>query len=126
MKTVCNEEVISVIDKVYVSPEIYTRLLAPYSNSQGFKEGTLLDQILKLPHIGAIEEDFALSGNEFIAYVRDKQIISPLVAMPLTNYQQIRMNPYDNFNTVLIGVMGLKIAKTYNNKHGVFYASVIS
>lgn len=125
MKLVCNDEVISVIDKFFVSPQIMVRLLADYSNSQGFKDGTLLDHILKLPHIGSIEEDFALTGNEFLSYVRDKQIISPLVAMPLTNYQQIRMNPYDNFNTVLIGVMGLKIAKTYNNKHGVFYASEI-
>jgi hypothetical protein len=127
MKLVANEEVISKIDKVYVSPEIMTNMLQPLSGADGFKMGTLLEQVLRFaPHIGAIEQDFALSGNEWLGYVRDRQVISPLVALPLTNYQKIRQDPYENFNTCMIAVQGLKIAQTYNGKRGVFYASEIS
>ena len=62
-----------------------------------------------------------LEGDEFLAYVRDSEIISPLVAMALSNYQKIRVDPYGPFQTCLIAAQGLKISKTYNNKFGVFY-----
>lgn len=124
MKTVCNANVVTKIDKVYVSPEIMINLLQPLSNASGFKEGSLLDQVLRFaPHIGSIEQDFAFSGNEFIAYVRDKEIISPLVALPLTSYMKTRLDPYENYNTCLVSAQGLKITSTQNGKKGVFYAS---
>lgn len=127
MKKVCNEEVIDKMDKVWVSPEIMTNLLQPLSNAAGFKTGTLLEQVKRFaPHIGDIEQDFAMTGNEWIGYVRDKQIISPLIALPATNYQAVRNDPYENFKTCLIAVQGIKIAQTFNTKRGVFYASVTS
>jgi len=124
MKTVCNANVVTKIDKVYVSPEIMINLLQPLSNAAGFKTGSLLDQVLRFaPHIGSIEQDFAFSGNEFIAYVRDKEIISPLVALPMTSYMKTRLDPYENYNTCLVSAQGLKITSTQNGKKGVFYAS---
>ena len=124
MKTVCNDNVVTKIDKVYVSPEIMINLLQPLSNAAGFKEGSLLDQVLRFaPHIGSIEQDFAFKGNEFIGYVRDKEIISPLVALPLTSYMKTRLDPYENYNTCLVSAQGLKITSTQNGKKGVFYAS---
>jgi len=127
MKTVCNDNVVTKIDKVYVSPEIMTNLLQPLSGAAEFKAGTLLDQVLRFaPHIGSIEQDFALTGNEFIGYVRDKEIISPIVALPMTSYMKTRLDPYENYNTCLVSAQGLKITSTQNGKKGVFYASVIS
>lgn len=126
MKVVCNTNVVTKIDKVYVSPEIMTNLLQPLSNAAGFKTGTLLDQILRFaPHIGSIEQDFAFSGNEFIGYVRDKEIISPIVALPMTSYMKTRLDPYENYNTCLVSAQGLKITSTQNGKKGVFYASAV-
>lgn len=124
MKTICNDNVVTKIDKVYVSPQIMINLLQPLSNAQGFKVGSLLDQVLRFaPHIGSIEQDFAFTGNEFIGYVRDKEIISPLVALPLTSYMKTRLDPYENYNTCLVSAQGLKITQTQNGKKGVFYAS---
>ena len=124
MKVILNENVVTRLDKMYVSPEVMINLLQPLSGAGGFKEGSLLDQVLRFaPHIASIEQDFALSGNEFIAYVRDREIISPLVALPLTSYMKTRLDPYENYNTCLVSAQGLKITQTQNGKKGVFYAS---
>ena len=121
-KAILNEEVVDKV-KVWVSPEIMINLMKPLSAAGEYKEGTLLDQVKRFcPHIESIDEDFALNGDEFIAYMRDKQVISPLIALPITSYQAMRIDPYENFNTNIIAVQGLKIASTYNGKKGVFYA----
>ena len=121
LKKVCIENAIPTLDRIWVSSDIMFKLTAEYSGADGYKEGTVLERIQRLGHIGEIKEDYSLTGDEFLAYVRDREIISPLVAMALSNYQKIRVDPYGPFQTCLIAAQGLKISKTYNNKFGVFY-----
>lgn len=114
------------IDVQWVSPEIYRRLMQPVGGTGQFKDGTMRDYLIRASEIKDIQKDYSLVGNEFIMYKRDQQVISPLIALPMTSYQMFRADPYGNYNQKLIAVNGLKIAKTYNNKYGVFYASVVS
>lgn len=127
IKTVLNDEVVSKLDKVYVSPAMMTRLLAPLSDAGEFKMGTLLDQVLRFaPHIGAIEQDFALSGNEWFGYMRDASVIRPIVAMATGAFLLPRQMPIDAYKTRIVTAQGVEIKQTMNGKRGVFYASEIS
>lgn len=127
LKTVLNAEVVAKLDKVYVSPEIITRLLAPLSDAGEFKMGTLLDQVLRFcPHIDAIEQDFALSGNEWFGYMRDPSVIRPIVAMATGAFLLPRQMPIDAYTTRIVTAQGIEIKQTDNGKRGVFYASVTS
>jgi hypothetical protein len=127
MKLVCNANTITKIDLVGVSPEIMVNLNTPLSNAQGFKVGTLMEEVLRFaPHIGGFVEDFALTGNEFYAYKRDASIIRPIVAMATGSFLLPRQSPVMGYTTQLVTAQGIEIKKTMNNKYGVFYASVIS
>lgn len=124
MRGVVIANVVSQIEKVWVSPDIMTNLLRPYSGAGQFKEGTLLEYIKRYcPHIGDVQEDFALSGNEWLGYVRDKKIISPLISLPMASYMKTRLDQYEPYNNCLVAAMGIKVAATLNDKKGVFFAS---
>lgn len=123
---IIDDNALGSIDVQWVSPEIYRRLLMPVGGTGQFKDGTMIDYLTSRSEIGSIQKDYSLSGNEFIMYKRDQQVISPLIALPTTSYQMFRADPYGNYNQKLIAVQGLRVAKTFNDKYGVFYASVIS
>jgi len=113
------------VDVMWVSPEIMRRLNMAYSASGGFKEGTLKDYVLKFTNgrIGDIRQTFKLSGNEFFCYVRDRQMISPLVGAALAVVPVPRQLPIDNYTYVIYGAMGLQIKADVNGRSGVFYAA---
>lgn len=47
----------------------------------GVVSGTVLQAVLPFAPVKEIRMSFALTGNEFIAYVRRRDVISPLVGM---------------------------------------------
>lgn len=111
---------------VYVSPEIYRRLLMSYSGSSGFKGGNMLSYLLTNPNIRAIKRTFKLTGNEFFAFVPDANYIRPLVGMAVNTTAAVRLNPTDDYHFLTMGALGIQIRADYNGKSGVFYAHEVT
>ena len=109
--------------KVFVSPEIERRLNLPYSNANGFKEGTLKDYILRYAtQIGSFTKTFELKGNHFIGYVHNAQYIKTRIAAPIGSFMKQRLNPHDNYQTLVWSAFGLQIKRDFNGKSKVFNA----
>lgn len=109
---------------VYVSPEIGLRLDQFYSNSAGFKEGTLFDYIMKSRRINKIAVTHELSGNQFFAFVPSSEYIRPLIGMATTTTPTTRLNPTDNYQFLIMSAMGLEIRADWNGMSGVFHSVV--
>jgi hypothetical protein len=109
--------------KLFISPEIERRLNLPYSNSNGFKEGTVKDYILRYSaHIGSFTKTFELKGNHFIGYVRNAQYIKTRIAAPIGSFMKQRINPHDNYQTLVWSAFGLQIKRDFSGKSKVFNA----
>ena len=109
--------------KIFISPEIARRLNLPYSNAQGFKEGTVMDYILKYAkNVGSFTKTFELKGNQFIGYVRNSQYIKTRIAAPIGSFMKQRINPHDNYQTLIWSAFGLQIKRDFNGKSKVFHA----
>ena len=109
--------------KIWVSVEIWRNLQREYSGASGQKEGTLLDRLMRIAHIDAINYTYELSGNEYFAYVLDQKYIRPLVGQAMATTAMIRNQFNDPYNFMNYSAMGLQIKKDNSGKSGVFYAS---
>lgn len=130
----------AMVDELWVSPQLGRRLAEPYSAAGDFKEGTVKDYILRYGRIGAINTTFELgrqgqgsglynfagAGNEFFCYVKNQQALCPLVGQAVTTLAIPRLMPMDNFNNLVWGAMGMRVASDKNGRSQVFYASEIS
>jgi hypothetical protein len=114
------------IDVVWVSPEIDRRMNVPFSNAQGFKGGTLRTYILEFGRVGEFKTTYKLKGNEFLAYDRNRDSISPLVAQAVATVPIERRSPRANFNFEIWGAMGLQIQADVNGRGSVFYAAKLT
>ena len=130
------------VDVVWVSPQIMRRLQEPYSNSQGFKEGTLESYILSFGRVKEFKVTFELGraangsgnynvededrANQFFAYKRDQQVICPLVGMGMSNIAIPRILPTDNINNLIMSAVGLRVRADSNGRSQVFYASNVT
>lgn len=129
------------VDIMWVSPQFNRKLDAPYSGSSFFKEGTIKEYLIRYGRIKDIRVTFELGrsggagsgdynatgeGNEFFAYVKDQQVIAPLVAQSASVIAIPRLMPMDNVNNVVWAAMGMQIKADSNGRSKVFYASEIS
>lgn len=122
---------ISTYDVLWVSPEIFANLTKPYLISLGSGQaaalqGTVMSTLL--PYIPAreIRESYALEGNEFLGYVRRRDLVSPLVGMTTGITPLPRPLPQTNFNFQILGAYGLKVARDEENRSGVIYGTNIT
>lgn len=112
---------------IWVSPSVRRSFSRPYSDAQGFKAGTIEDYILNFARtgtvgrIGKIGTNFRLTGNQFVAYVRNDLYIRPRVGQPVSTYAEPRTTPHADFNFLVWGAMGLQIRKDYNGRSKVFH-----
>lgn len=130
------------VDVVWVSPQIKRRMQQPYSLSGQFKNGTLEDYILTFGRVKEFKTTYELGregngtgdynvntvdrANQFFAYVRDRQVIAPLVGMGMSNIAIPRIMPMDNVNNLVMSAMGLRVRADSNGRSKVFYASNIT
>lgn len=114
------------IDVVWVSPEIDRRMKRPFSEAAGFKSGTLEQAILLFGRVGEFRVTHKLKGNEFLAYNRDRDVITPLVGQALATVPVERRGPRDNFNFEIWGAMGIQIKADSNGRGSVFYAAKLT
>lgn len=115
------------IDVLWVSPEIMRVLAKPYSNAAGFKEGTLKDYLMTFGRIGDIRRTFKLTGGQqMFGYVRSSDFVRPLVGASVAVVPMVRNTPFDNYNFMIYGAIGLQVRADINGKSGVFNFSVVA
>lgn len=116
-----------ITDKVnlYISPEIARAWDKQFSNSQGFKSGTIRNFLLQNRRINKIEVTWKLSGNQFFGFIPNARYIRPIVGMAVNTTAKTRINPTDNYQFLVMSALGLEIRADYNGKSGVFYSTDI-
>lgn len=115
-------------DVMWVSPEIFANLSQPYlveinSGANGVISGSVLQAVLPFAPVREIRKTFALKDNEFIAYQRRRDVVSPLVGMATGVVPLPRPLPQTNYNFQIMGAFGLQITRDASGKSGVVYGA---
>ena len=105
---------------LYVSPEIARNLDLPY-NQDEYLSGTRFQRLATNRRINEIKVDYALSGNEWTAFVPNRRYIRPVVGMPVGTQMMPRTYPMDNYQMLIMGAMGFEIVADANGRSAVFY-----
>lgn len=113
---------VAAYDVMWVSPEIWANLAQPYVVN-GVVSGTVLQAVLPFAPVKEIRMSFALTGNEFIAYVRRRDVISPLVGMAVGVVPLPRPLPNVNYNFQIMSAEGLQITADDQGLSGVVYGA---
>ena len=116
---------VAAYDVLWVSPDIYGNLDSDYVNG-GVVSGTIRERILARAKIRDIRETYALEGNEFLAYERRQDVISPLVGMAVGTVPLPRPLPNTNYNYQILSAMGLQIARDDEGLTGVVYGAELT
>ena len=109
-------------DVLWVSPEIWANLAQPYVVN-GVISGNVLNAILPFAPVREIRMTYALSGNEFLGYVRRQDVVSPLVGMTTGVTPLPRPLPQTNYNFQIMAAMGIQVKKDGSGKSGVIYGA---
>tara|TARA_B100000408_G_scaffold137321_1_gene128687 strand:+ start:3786 stop:4796 length:1011 start_codon:yes stop_codon:yes gene_type:complete len=107
---------------LYVSPEIARNLDLPY-NQDEYLSGTRFQRLATNRRINEIKVDYALSGNEWTAFVPNRRYIRPVVGMPVGTQMMPRDYPMADYNMLIAGAMGFEIIADANGRSAVFYGS---
>lgn len=121
---------VDVYDVLWVSPEIYGNMTQPATTVIGgstlLTGGTVLQMITGFIPAREIRQTFALSGNEFLAYQRRKDVVTPLVGMATGVVPLPRPLPQVNYNFQIMAAMGLQIKRDDAGLSGVLYGANLS
>lgn len=110
--------------KLWVSPQIRARMAMPYSDSLGIVAGSVETQLRQFtPRISEIGTDYSLSGNEFIAYVKDKTFLEVPTGQAVIITPLPRLMPRDNFNNDISSAFGIQVKADSQGRSGVFYGA---
>lgn len=107
-------------DIMWVSPQIYANLAKPYIVNKAIV-GNVLDAVLPFAPVKEIRKTFVLKDNEFIAYQRRKDVITPLIGMTTGVIPMPRFLPTDNYNFKIMSAEGLQITADAAGHSGVVY-----
>lgn len=114
-------------DVLWVSPEIWGNMTRPAKVAIGgstlLTGGTVLQLITPFVPARAIRQSFALKGNEFIAYQRRQDVVTPMVGMATGVIPLPRPMPQHNYNFQIMGAMGLQIKRDGEGRSGVVYGA---
>lgn len=118
-------------DVMWVSHEIWANMSQPYlvelnSGTNGALAGTMLGAAMPFMPVREVKPTYSLSGNEFIAYQRRRDVVSPLVGMTTGTVPLPRPMPQSNYNFQIMGAMGINIKIDSEGRGGVVYASEIT
>ncbi len=111
-----------------MSPEVWANMAKPYlvdinTGTNALLSGTVLDAISKFIPAKSIQMTYALEGNEFLAYERRQDVISPLVGMAVGIVPLPRLMPQSNYNFQIMSAEGLQIKKDGEGLSGVVYGA---
>ncbi|TNF65775.1 hypothetical protein FBF48_10280 [Streptococcus salivarius] len=113
--------------KLWVSPEIWANL----SRSAGIVIGgteivngrSVLQEISPFVAVDSIEQSYALSGNQILAYVRRSDYVTPLVGMATSVVPKPRFMPQENYNFQIMGAMGVQVLADAEGRSGVLWGA---
>jgi len=109
-------------DIMWVSPEIWANLMQPYVVN-GVVSGNILNAVMPFAPVKEIRLTFAFKDNEFLAYQRRKEVISPLVGMAQGIVPLPRPLPNVNYNFQIMSAEGLQITADAEGLSGVVYGA---
>lgn len=117
-------------DVLWVSPEIWGNMNRPATVAIGgstiLSGGTVLQLLTPFIPARAIRQSFALSGNEFLAYQRRQDVVSPLVGMATGVVPLPRPLPQVNYNFQIMAAMGLQVKRDDEGLSGVLYGASLA
>lgn len=118
---------VAAYDVLWVSPQIWANLNKPATAVIGggslLTGGSVLQLIMQYIPAASVRQTFALSGNEFVAYQRRQDVVTPLVGMATGVVPLPRTMPQHNFNFQIMAAMGLQIKRDGDGKSGVLYGA---
>lgn len=113
---------VAAYDVLWVSQDIWANLMQPYVVN-GAVTGTVQQAVMPFAPVGSIKPTFALSGNEFIAYQRRQDVVTPLVGMATGIVPLPRPMPQSNYNFQIMSAMGLQVKRDGEGLSGVLYGA---
>lgn len=112
---------------LWVSSEIWRNLQQAYMIELGPQgvtmAGTVLDAVKKFIGVDTIRMTYALTGNEFLGYVRRSDYVRPLVGMTTGIVPLPRLMPQANYNFQIMGAMGIQVRADADGMTGVVYGA---
>lgn len=126
--TVARTNKVAAYDVLWVSQEIWANLAQPYlievnGGANGVIGGSVLQAILPFVPAREIRPTFKLSGNEFLGYVRNREVVSPLVGMTTGTTPLPRPMPNSNYNYQILAALGIQVKKDGDGLAGVVYGA---
>jgi len=114
-------------DVLWVSPQIWANINKPATAVIGgstlLAGGTVLQLITQFIPARSVRQSFALSGNEFLAYQRRREVVTPLVGMATGVVPLPRPLPQTNYNFQIMGAMGIQVKRDDEGLSGVVYGA---
>lgn len=118
---------VAAYDVLWVSQEIMANLSQPYMIQLGTgaasPAGNVLDAVRNFIPAREIRGTFALTGNEFLAYERRRDVVTPLVGMATSVVPLPRPMPQSNYNFQAMGAMGIQVKRDGDGLSGVVYGA---
>lgn len=108
------------LDVLWVSDEVGVNLGKVYVEN-GVTVGTVQSYLLQFIKVKEIRSTYALVGNEAVGYVRNRDVVTPLVGMATSIQMLPRPMPEHNYNARVIGAMGLQVKADAQGLGGVVY-----
>ena len=112
---------------LWVSPQIWANINKPSTAVIGgstlLAGGTVLQLITQFIPARTVRQSFALSGNEFLAYQRRREVVTPLVGMATGVVPLPRPLPQTNYNFQIMGAMGIQVKRDDEGLSGVVYGA---
>lgn len=108
-------------DVVWVSYAIWNNLRKLYA-SNGLQL-TAMDQIVGFGTVREFRPTFALTGNEFLGYVRRRDVLTMPVGAATGVTAVPRFLPQDNYNFQILTVAGIQVRKQSGGLGGVVYGA---
>lgn len=116
-------------DIMWVSQAIWANLQKPYiidvngGGTNAILGGNVMQAIMPYAGVREIRPTFALVGNQFLAYIRRQDVVTPLVGMTTGVAPVPRLMPNSNFNYQMMGAYGLSVGRTPEGYGGVLYGA---
>lgn len=114
------------VSKMWVSHEIYANLTKPYDSGNLLLGSTM--QAIQIALGGAfdtsvIEPTYALTGNEFLAYVKQQRFVAPITGLATSVVPMPRPLPEENFNFRILTGFGVQVRLDGAGHSGVIYGA---